>query len=87
MYSFQIGAATKTPSAPAFIGRLLLFPAQTPTATEGVYPTVQASLNSCVVPVFAATILPSSKISELRGPKIGVLATLSERMEFILRAT
>src|SRR3989338_4771026 len=41
-----------------FIGRLSLFPAQAPTASDGVYPTIQASLKSLVVPVFAATSRP-----------------------------
>ena len=72
-----MGPARAAP--PFFIGLLSLLPTQTPTATEGVYPIVQASLLSFVVPVFTATSLPGIFKIEL-APKVGVLASLSERI-------
>ncbi len=54
---------------PAFIGDGLVFPTQTPVTKEGVYPMVQASLLSLVVPVLAATGR-SAKNRVLFKPKI-----------------
>src|SRR5258708_865403 len=50
---FHIGPATAAP--PFFIALFSLLPAHTPTAIDGVYPIVQASLLLFVVPVFTAT--------------------------------
>src|SRR5690606_24251104 len=47
--------ATMYPAISVTIALLSLFPAQTATAMFGAYPTVQASRDSFVVPVFAAT--------------------------------
>src|SRR5574344_1976998 len=75
--AFQIGPARAAP--PFFIGLLSLLPTQTPTATDGVYPIVQASLLSFVVPVLTATSLPATLKIEF-APKVGVLASLSDKI-------
>ena len=55
----QIGEAPVIPEAIlGFIGELSLFPTQTPIVSELVYPTVQLSRLSLVVPVLTATVLP-----------------------------
>ncbi len=66
--AFQIWPAILLPPYPAFIFELSLFPDQTPATSDGVYPTVQASLYSFVVPVFAATGRPG-RVSALPAPK------------------
>ena len=74
---FQIGAA-ETAAAAAFIGSLSAFPTPPPAASSGVYPTVQPSRHSLVVPVLAAAGLLSR--SGLFAPNIGVRASLSLRI-------
>ena len=57
---FQIGAAPVIPDASAgFIGELSLLPTHATTTRLLVYPAVQLSRLSSVVPVFAATDLPA----------------------------
>src|SRR3972149_2736005 len=53
MNSCQIGPAPDTPVT-FTIGALSALPTHTPTARSGVYPTVQLSRKSVVVPVLAA---------------------------------
>src|SRR3989338_6708002 len=56
---FQIGAAPVIPDARfGCIGLSSLFPTQKQTTYEGVYPTVQLSFLSSVVPVLTATVFP-----------------------------
>src|SRR5205823_13001435 len=56
----QIGAAPTIPVELWLRGLLSGFPTQTAVARLGVNPTVQLSLKSFVVPVFAATWRPGS---------------------------
>src|SRR3989338_893643 len=72
---FQILPANALP--PAFIGDAIgVFPTQTPVVIDGVYPSVQASLLSLVVPVFAATGRLPGNTSELLRPNIYARALL-----------
>src|SRR5260370_11688822 len=57
MISCQIGAAPVMPEAIELMRELSLFPTHVATTYEGVYPNVQLSRKSFVVPVFAETIL------------------------------
>ncbi len=77
MNAFQIGAATTTPSAPFFIEELSLLPRHTPATNDGVYPIVQASRKSFVVPVLAA-IGRLPRMSGLRLPNTKARALLSD---------
>src|SRR6056297_527830 len=83
IYWFQIGAATLEPSAPSLILLFLVFPTQTPATKFGVKPRVQASLNSLVVPVLAATGL-FFRVKLLFSPKTKLLAWLSESISLIV---
>ncbi len=53
--SFQIGEAPVTPEAIWLIGELSLFPTQVATRKFWLYPIVQLSLRSLLVPVLTAT--------------------------------
>src|SRR5438876_7091646 len=68
-----------------FIAELSLFPTQTPTTYDGVYPNVQLSRKSFVVPVFADTVCFGITNSEL-GPKSINRAPLSDKIFEIIYA-
>src|SRR3989344_1789265 len=78
--SFQIGAAPVIPETSAwFIGVLSLFPTHTVVTYSGVYPIVQLSRKSFVVPVFALTTWLRMTSSE-DGPNAPMRALLSNKM-------
>jgi len=54
---FQIGAAPVTPETNKGLSSLLLLPVQTAVKYSGVYPIVQLSSQSSVVPVLTDTVL------------------------------
>src|SRR3989338_3929079 len=79
MIRFQIGAAPVIPDARYDIGVLSLFPTQTATKKFGVYPIVQLSLRSFVVPVLTDTIFfLTTKLDD--APNAGVRALLSDKI-------
>src|SRR3989344_7071012 len=82
--AFHKGAAMN-PATLFTISELSLLPNHTPHARFGVYPTTQASRESFVVPVLAATSLPGKYKGEVE-PNDGVLAALSASISFIRRA-
>src|SRR3989344_8209903 len=84
---FQIGDAPVTPEATADIGELSLFPTQVATTTSGLYPIVQLSLLSLVVPVLTETSLCPLTLRKELSPKAATRALLSERICVIKKET
>ncbi len=82
----QIGVAPETPEATAFILELSLLPTHTPTTACELPPMAQLSRRSFVVPVLTAICCPGTLSREL-APKTGVLATLSDKMSAIMKAS
>ena len=87
MMSCHIGAAPVIPDVRyGFIGELSLLPTQTTAVNDGVYPAVQLSRFSLVVPVLTDTVFPGMTSAEL-GPNADCRALLSESMLEMIHAT
>jgi hypothetical protein len=87
MMSCQIGAAPVIPEVRSgSIGELSLFPTHTAVTYEGVYPIVQLSRLSLLVPVLTDTVLLGMTKLEF-GPNAEVRAALSLKILFIIHAT
>src|SRR3989338_2551006 len=84
--SCQIGAAPVIPEAKLFIGVLSLFPTHEATTKSGVYPIVQLSLKSFVVPVLTETAWFAIFNAEF-APNSKRRALLSAKISEIMKAT
>src|SRR3989344_8610053 len=78
--SCHIGAAIN-PATDFIISELSLFPTQTPSAIDGVYPITHASRVSSVVPVLTATSYPgmvSGEVSEYSGTRACAFESIAD---------
>src|SRR6266516_2557204 len=86
MISCQMGAAPVIPDAMPLMRELSLFPTHAATTYEGVYPIVQLSLKSLVVPVLTDTIFLFILSSD-DAPNSCIRALLSDKILEIMNAT
>src|SRR6202140_1799785 len=82
----QIGAAPTMPVGLWLRGFLSGLPAHTAVARLGVKPTVQLSLKSLVVPVFAATVRPG-RVRSPWQPNSRQRLRASDMIEEMMKAT